>query len=167
MHTVVRVVGRSLARISYRIAGHLPTRLKLWLVQLREARFLVGVLAVVLDEHDRVLLFRHTYRPFAPWGLPSGVLRPEERIEDSMKREIREEAGLDVEFVEILQVKAGSRPRRIDVWMRYQSRGGGTARPSAEVEAAEFFDLAALPPLIREQEEFLRSRNEELRSHVR
>lgn len=155
-----------MTRIPYRIAGHLPPPVKLWLVQMREARFLVGVLAVAMDDHGRVLLFRHTYRPFAPWGLPSGMLRPGESLEDSMRREIAEEAGLDVEFESTLQVKAASRPRRVDVWMRYRT-SGGRPRLSAEVEAAEFFDLDALPPLILEQEGFLRSRKEELRAHSR
>lgn len=148
------VLGR-LKRAAFKLAGRLPARAKIALVQVREARFLVGVLAVVTDDRGRILLFRHTYRPFAPWGLPSGVLKPNESLEDSMKREIREEAELEVEFEEILRVRASSRPRRVDVWMRYRSTGG-TPRPrSAEVEAAEFFDMNDLPELIVEQQRFL------------
>lgn len=150
------VSGRSLIRIAYRLAGRLPAPVKVALLQLRETRFLVGVLAVVTDERGRILLFRHTYRPFAPWGLPSGVLRPNESLEDSMKREIREEAALAVEFEEILRVRASSRPRRVDVWMKYRALPGIPMPRSAEVEAAEFFELDALPSLIVEQEHFIR-----------
>jgi len=126
------VFGR-LKRAAFKLAGRLPARAKIALVQMREA----------------------PYRPFAPWGLPSGVLKPNESLEDSMKREIREEAELEVEFEEILRVRASSRPRRVDVWMRYRSTGG-TPRPrSAEVEAAEFFDMNDLPELIVEQQRFL------------
>jgi ADP-ribose pyrophosphatase YjhB (NUDIX family) len=131
-------------------------------MQAREVRFLVGVLAVVTDDRGRILLLRHTYRPFAPWGLPSGVLKADESLEDSMKREIREEAELDVEFEEILRVRASSRPRRVDVWMKYRA-AGGTPRPtSAEVEAAQFFDLQNLPDLIVEQQLFLADNRERI-----
>lgn len=122
---------------------------------MREARFLVGVIAVVTDERDRVLLFRHTYRPFAPWGLPSGVLKPDESLEDSMKREVMEEAGLAIEFDTMLRTRASSRPRRVDVWMRYHAIGGTPVPRSAEIDAAEFFALDALPDLILEQQRFL------------
>ena len=103
----------------------------------------------------RVLLFRHTYRPFAPWGLPSGVLKPDESLEDSMKREVREEAGLAIEFDAMLRTRASSRPRRVDVWMKYHSLGGTPSARSAEIDAAEFFELDALPELIVEQRRFL------------
>jgi hypothetical protein len=70
-----------LKRLAYGLAGRLPAPVKVLLMQTREARFLVGVLAVVTDDRGRILLFRHTYRPFAPWGLPSGVLKADESLE--------------------------------------------------------------------------------------
>ena len=153
---------RSLNRTAYRLAGRLPPALKLALVSMREAHFLVGVLAVVTDERGRILLFRHSYRPFAPWGLPSGVLKPDESLEESMKREIREEAALEVEFEEIWRVRASSRPRRVDVWMKYRALPGMPRPQSPEVEAAEFFQLDALPSLIVEQSDFLREHRSRL-----
>ena len=144
-----------LLRSLYRVGGHLPPPVKRWIVQRREATFLVGVIGIVLDDDGRVMLFRHSYRPFAPWGLPSGCLRPGESLADSIVREVREESGLRVEFEKILLVEAGSRPRRVDVWMRYRAIPG-TSRPSAEVEEVAFFRLDELPPLIAEQERFLR-----------
>ena len=146
---------RSFARAAYQIAGKLPAPLKAALVQMREDRFLVAVLAVVTDDAGRILLFRHTYRPFAPWGLPSGVLKANETLEDSMRREIREEAGLDVTFDEILRVRASSHPRRLDVWMRYRALLGAPHPQSPEVDAVQFFALDALPELIVEQRLFL------------
>jgi ADP-ribose pyrophosphatase YjhB (NUDIX family) len=145
---------RSLKRVAFRLGGRLPAPLKRALVRVHEAPFLVGVLGVVLDREGRVLLFRHTYRPFAPWGLPSGWLKPNESPGEAIVREIREETGLVVEFVEVLEVRSGSRPQRLDLWLRCRSLGGD-ARPSAEVEEARFFEFASLPELIGEQERFL------------
>lgn len=69
----------------YRLAGHLPAPVKRLIVNARENKSLVVVMGVVLDESHRVLLFRHSYRPFAPWGLPSGFLKDGEHLEDSIK----------------------------------------------------------------------------------
>lgn len=145
----------ALSRALYRIAGRLPSPAKRLLTRAREARFLVGVLGVVLDENDRVLLFKHTYRPFAPWGLPSGWVRLRESPSEAITREIEEESGLQVEAVRILAVRNAERPRRIDVWLECRALGG-VMRPSAEVVEARFFERSKLPPLIAEQEAFLR-----------
>jgi len=123
-------------------------------VGLSEDRFLVGVMGIVLNERDQLMLFRHSYRPFAPWGLPSGFLQDGETFAESIRREIREETGLEVEVDHVLLVEPGSRPRRVDVWLKCRALPG-TARPSAEVEEVALFDLDALPPLIKSQEEFL------------
>jgi 8-oxo-dGTP diphosphatase len=142
-------------RAAYALAGRLPSGIKRLFVRVAGATFLVGVLGVVLDEQGRVLLFRHTYRPFAPWGLPSGLLKPNESPAEAIEREVREETGLMVEVVEILELRAGNNPQRVDVWLRCRSLGG-SARPSAEVDEARFFEMDSLPPLILEQERFLR-----------
>lgn len=146
---------REVQRMAYRVAGRLPSPLKRVIVRMREARFLVGILGVITDSRGRVLLFRHTYRPFAPWGLPSGLLKPNESPGEAIVREVREETGLAVEFVEIMEVRSASGPQRLDIWVRCRSVGG-TVRPSPEVEEAAFFELDSLPPLIAEQERFLR-----------
>jgi len=82
-------------------------------------------------------------------------LKPNESPAEAIEREIREETGLVIEVVETLEVRAGARPQRVDVWLRCHSRGG-SARPSAEVDEARFFELDSLPPLIAEQQRFLR-----------
>lgn len=108
-----------------------------------------------------MLLFKHTYRPFAPWGLPSGSLKPNESPAGAIEREIREETGLVVEVVEVLEVRTSARPQRLDVWLRCRSQGGSPT-PSAEVDEARFFALDELPPLIAEQERFLREHRSRL-----
>jgi 8-oxo-dGTP diphosphatase len=147
--------GDGVKRATYVLVGRLPSPIKRLFTRVTGATFLVGVLGVVLDERGRVLLFRHTYRPFAPWGLPSGLMKPNESPVAAIEREIREESGLVVDVIEVLQMRSGARPQRLDVWFRCRSRGGST-RPSAEVDEARFFELDALPPLIAEQEVFLR-----------
>jgi ADP-ribose pyrophosphatase YjhB (NUDIX family) len=66
---------------------------------------IAGVGAVVLDAEHRVLLVRRGQEPLlGEWSLPGGALELGERLEDGIRREVREETGLSVEPVEIVAV---------------------------------------------------------------
>jgi 8-oxo-dGTP diphosphatase len=55
----------------------------------------VSVSGVILDDHGRILLIRR--RDNQHWEPPGGVLELDETIPDGLRREIREETGLDIE----------------------------------------------------------------------
>jgi len=148
---------------AYRLAGRLPSPIKRLFVRFADATFLVGVLGIVLDDEGRVHLFHHTYRPFAPWGVPSGLLKPNESPAQAIEREVREETGLSIGVVEVLELRTGVRPQRLDVWLRCRSRGG-SVRPSAEVDEVRFFEFDELPVLIAEQRQFLEAHRSRLAS---
>jgi 8-oxo-dGTP diphosphatase len=64
----------------------------------------VGVGAVVLDG-NRVLLVRRGQEPLkGQWSLPGGALELGEALEEGIRREVREETGLEVEPVRIVAV---------------------------------------------------------------
>lgn len=113
--------------------------------QLRGVSF--GVRVAVFDEDGRLLLVRHSY--LSGWGLPGGGVEAGETAEAAARREIAEEAG-----VELLQP-----PRLLGVfhnpaWTRgdhvaFFEAGawvGRAWRPSLEIEACEFFAPGRLPP---------------------
>ena len=58
-------------------------------------RHSVSVSGVIPDDHGRVLLIRR--RDNQHWEPPGGVLELNETIPDGLRREIREETGLDIE----------------------------------------------------------------------
>src|SRR5438309_270655 len=97
----------SLRHLAYRLAGHLPSRVKKQIVLLREDRFLVAVIGVVLDGEGRLMLFRHSYRPFAPWGMPSGLLHEGETFAEAIAREVFEETGLQISVTRPLLIEPG------------------------------------------------------------
>jgi ADP-ribose pyrophosphatase YjhB (NUDIX family) len=61
--------------------------------------------AACLDDEGRVLLSRRGVEPFkGKWDLPGGFLDEEERPLDCLRRELREEAGVEVEPLDFLGV---------------------------------------------------------------
>ncbi|WP_017585848.1 NUDIX domain-containing protein [Nocardiopsis ganjiahuensis] len=68
---------------------------------------LVGVSAVVLDDDGRLLLHRRS--DDGRWGVPGGILEPEEQPAQAVVREVREETGVEVE-VERLSSVVGQEP---------------------------------------------------------
>lgn len=58
-------------------------------------RHSVSVAAVITDDHGRALLIQR--RDNGTWEPPGGVLELGESIEDGLRRETREETGLDIE----------------------------------------------------------------------
>jgi ADP-ribose pyrophosphatase YjhB (NUDIX family) len=64
----------------------------------------------VTDEAGHVLLLQHRYRPGfqkgGGWGIPGGFIQPREQPEAAVRRELREEIGLEIEQPEFAFVRA-------------------------------------------------------------
>lgn len=65
-------------------------------------RHSVSVAAVVVDDDGRVLVIKR--RDNGAWQLPGGVLELGETIHDGLRREVREETGVEVEPVRLTGV---------------------------------------------------------------
>lgn len=64
---------------------------------------LVGVAAVVFDDAGRALLVQRGQPPRrGQWGLPGGLLELGERLEAGVRREVREECGIDIDVIELV-----------------------------------------------------------------
>jgi 8-oxo-dGTP diphosphatase len=65
---------------------------------------MVGVGAVILRD-DQVLLVQRGREPgYGLWSLPGGLVELGESLHDAVRREVREEAGLDVEVGDVVAV---------------------------------------------------------------
>jgi mutator protein MutT len=107
---------------------------------------LVGVGAVVVDE-GRVLLIRRGNEPMkGHWSLPGGMLELGETLTDGVVREVREETGLTVEPVELIELldrihREGERVRYHYVIADYLCRVvGGALRAASDADAARWVE---------------------------
>jgi 8-oxo-dGTP diphosphatase len=116
---------------------------------------IVAVGAAVVRDSSSVLFVRQTYPPFAgEWVVPAGLPEPGETIDQAIRRELREEAGLEVEVVGLIGLTSvvAPPPRYVSshVFVVFLCRPLGEAAPVAdgvENDAARFFSLEELTVL--------------------
>jgi ADP-ribose pyrophosphatase YjhB (NUDIX family) len=115
---------------------------------------MVGAMALIQDDHGRVLLVEHTYRREVPWGLPGGWLKTAESPEAGLMREIMEETGLDVRVEDMLAADFWS-GSQFDLLYRCRVLSG-TYRPSDETGQHRWCHPRELPELLPNQSALLR-----------
>jgi 8-oxo-dGTP pyrophosphatase MutT (NUDIX family) len=103
------------------------------------------VQAVVLSERGVLLCVRRELRG---WELPGGEVEPGEGDPDALRREVREETGLEVAIERTVgdYLRTGFRAHRARVFACRVV--GGALRPSREAPRLAWFDPAALPDTI-------------------
>src|SRR5580704_283208 len=109
---------------------------------------LVGVGAVVVEQ-GRVLLVRRGTEPLkGQWSLPGGILEVGESLTAGVVREVREETGLAVEVIELVELldrihREGDRVRYHYVIADYLCRvTGGALEAASDADAVRWVERA-------------------------
>jgi 8-oxo-dGTP diphosphatase len=113
----------------------------------------VTVCAVVADDRGRVLLTRRAGPPFdGYWDLPGGFVGEAEHPHDAVKRELREETGLDVEPEELVGIwvdryaeRGEEGPATLNLYFTASARGG-EGQPSDDVAELRWARPDEFPP---------------------
>lgn len=139
---IIRFIQVILFRI-WSLFARFP-RFELLLLELLNARFLIGVLGVVLDDEGRMLILEHTYKPFEPWALPGGWLKRDEPVDRMLERELMEETNFRIKVGPCIAARNCPTRRQVEVYYlcRYIS---GEFTPSPEISDFRFVDLISPP----------------------
>jgi 8-oxo-dGTP diphosphatase len=121
---------------------HTPPFLRRWATRLAQSKFTVSAGAVVVREDGRVLLLQHRFRPGSGLGIPGGFMAHREQPEAAVRRELREETGL--ELTNVLQLETRTLGKHVEVI--FVARPAGTVEIEGwEIASAEWCDPENLP----------------------
>ena len=109
---------------------------------------LVGVGAVIVQAGRVLLVQRGTEPARGRWSIPGGLIEVGESLSDAVIREVREETGLQVEPLELVELldrihRDGDRVRYHYVIADYLCRvAGGTLHAASDADAVRWIERA-------------------------
>lgn len=106
-------------------------------------QFTIGVFGIIFDTHDRVLLCHR--RDHDLWNLPGGGLETGETPWDGLKREVKEETGLEVEIIKLSGVY--SKPDKNEIVFSFICQApAGELTLTEEADQLKYFAFSEIPP---------------------
>jgi len=112
----------------------------------RKQHVVTSVVAVIVDEQERVVLTRRGVPPFlGQWVMPGGKIGLGEPIHSALRREVREEIGIDVAIgvlVDVFEHVAPGADNDHHVILYYRCR---PSRPELTPNPAEVAEASWVP----------------------
>ncbi len=120
----------------------MPWPLRRLAVRITQDSFTVSVAAAITSPAGEILLLDHRIRPTSGWGFPGGFIEHGEQPEQGLRREIREEVGLEISDVSLIRVRTLGK----HIEMLFRATSDGTAAiKSREIKGFGWFSAASLP----------------------
>jgi predicted NUDIX family NTP pyrophosphohydrolase len=120
------------------------------------------VLYRIIADTVEVLLVHPSgnYNRRAPWGIPKGAPDPGEQLEDTARRETREETGLEVDgpLVDLGHVDYTRSRKRVHAFAAPAPAGASPRCASWEVDKAEFIEITRARRIIHPDQAILLER---------
>jgi len=139
-------------RAKIRIYSRMPRAVSSRLIRLVKRTHLIGVVAVVFNDRDEVLILRHTYHS-PVWRLPGGIFERLETVAETARRETMEEASCDIDVYGVIDVE--SNPYSFDVAVLARLVMEHPFQPNAEVVERKWVNTQSIGELPREQRRFV------------
>ncbi len=110
---------------------------------------LLTVDAVIFFQEGIVLIRRNNPPYQGCYALPGGFVEVGETVEDAVRREAKEETGLEIELLGLIGIYSdpGRDPRGHVVSAAFLARGRGDLVSGSDARSAEVFPPQSLPPL--------------------
>jgi len=136
----------------------------------------VSVDAVVFGYDSKhglsVLLIRRKYDPFkGRWAIPGGLVNENESLETAVKRELKEETGIQVNYLEQLYTfgDLGRDPRNRVITVAHYGlvkQANFNVYANSDAEEAQWFNVSERPPLAFDHDDILDLAVERLKGKI-
>lgn len=121
-----------------------------------------------------VLLIQRKYEPFkSAWAIPGGFVLESESLEEAVRRELLEETGVQLNYLEQLYTfgEPGRDPRQRIISVAYfglvKTSQYKELKASTDAENAKWFSIKKIPALAFDHKQILSTAIERLRTKVR
>jgi 8-oxo-dGTP diphosphatase len=121
-----------------------------------------------------ILLIQRKYPPFKnAWAIPGGFVLPDESLEEAVRRELVEETGIEVNYLEQLYTFGDPQrdPRKRVISVAYfalvKSAQYQQLKASTDAENAQWFNIKSLPSLAFDHKKILNLAIERVRTKIR
>jgi len=125
------------------------------------------------EDGVRLLLIKRKYDPFkGEWAIPGGFVLDNESLENAVERELQEETGVKINYLEQLYTfgKPDRDPRRRIISVAYfglvKSSQFEKLNAATDAEEAQWFNIKELPKLAFDHQEILKIAIERLRAKI-
>jgi len=126
------------------------------------------------NEGVSILLIQRKYPPFKnAWAIPGGFVLADESLEEAVRRELREETGIEVNYLEQLYTFGDPNrdPRKRVISVAYfalvKSAKFQQLKASTDAENAQWFNFKELPDLAFDHKTILNMAIERVRTKIR
>ncbi len=126
------------------IWGHVPRVLRRMTMRVTHARFTVTAAAIVVDSREEYCCLNTAFGPERVGASPVASLKQESNLTKRVRRELREEVGLELAGVELVTTRAFKKPRQIEIVFRCRPKGDALPQ-SIEIRRASWFSIDSLP----------------------
>ncbi len=110
-----------------------------------QPKYTMGVVGVIMNSSDQVLLVEHVFHPKYAWGLPGGWIDANEDPAHALMRELREELQLEVDVQTLLLANTTER-MHLDIAFLCTT-DADPVQLSYELLAYRWLDRAMLPDM--------------------
>ena len=120
----------------------IPSWLRLRLIRVTQEKFTASTAAVITNDRGQVLLLEHLLRPFSGWGLPGGFMSAGEQPEETIRREILEETGIELGDLKMIRIRTVR--SHIEIMFSAVAIGEPEVK-SREIISLGWFDINEMP----------------------
>lgn len=130
----------------------LPRSVRTAVTRIFQPKFTVSAAAIVFNDEGKVLLLDHILRPYSGWGVPGGFIDAYEQPEAALRRELKEETGIELRDVTLYRCRTIK--KHIEIIFTARAVGEAAVN-SLEIRRLMWMSLDEMPPEMSLDQQFM------------